>query len=307
MTHAVIVVVQKGDHSLGYYDFETGDELGRTALEPYPHEFAISPDGRFAFTCHFGVALAEDEGAGGNTVSVVDLAERRRIGAVDCGNRRRPHGIAFDDVGRLHVLSEGTSSLLVIDPDERRVLRALPTGGEGSHIVSVTSEGRVAFSSNMRSNTVTALFPYEPERPPLPIPVGMRPEGSVLDREERRLFVVNRESAEISVIDVRELRVVDRIATGPGPVRICRDDRDGLIVPLYHARALLHLDGRGRVLGAADLPGAPVSVGFDPVTLTAMASTLEDEIVLVDLDEMRLRRRIPTRSGPDPMSVLRLD
>jgi len=28
----VMVVVQKGDHSLGYYDFETGRELDRVAV-----------------------------------------------------------------------------------------------------------------------------------------------------------------------------------------------------------------------------------------------------------------------------------
>src|ERR1035437_4222948 len=29
----VMVIVQKGDHSLGYYDFRTGAELGRTPLD----------------------------------------------------------------------------------------------------------------------------------------------------------------------------------------------------------------------------------------------------------------------------------
>ncbi len=76
----VIVVVQKGDHSLGYYDFETGAELDRVLIDPFPHEFAISPDGRLAYMAHFGVPLAEDEGPGGNTVSVVDIQARRRVG-----------------------------------------------------------------------------------------------------------------------------------------------------------------------------------------------------------------------------------
>ncbi|MBI3122737.1 MAG: hypothetical protein HYZ03_10690, partial [candidate division NC10 bacterium] len=64
-THEVIVVVQKGDHSLGYYDFETGAELDRVPIDPFPHEFAISPDGRLAYMAHFGVALAEDEDTAG--------------------------------------------------------------------------------------------------------------------------------------------------------------------------------------------------------------------------------------------------
>lgn len=74
----VILVVQKGDHSLGYDDFETGSEIDRVPVDPFPHEFSLSPDGRFAYLAHFGVELAEHEGAGGNTVSVVDLRARRR-------------------------------------------------------------------------------------------------------------------------------------------------------------------------------------------------------------------------------------
>jgi len=35
-----LLVVHKGDHSLGYCDLNSGDELARVALDPFPHEFA---------------------------------------------------------------------------------------------------------------------------------------------------------------------------------------------------------------------------------------------------------------------------
>ncbi|MFQ5483539.1 MAG: YncE family protein, partial [Nitrospinaceae bacterium] len=143
----VLMVVQKGDHSLGFYDMERGDELERIPLDPFPHEFVLGGDGRHAFICHFGVALAEDPGPGGNTVSIVDIHARGQVGTVDCGENRRPHGIDFDEAGRLFVLSEGSSNLLVIgDPFSGAVDRFQPTGGKGSHILSVTPDGAVAFS-----------------------------------------------------------------------------------------------------------------------------------------------------------------
>ena len=100
----VMVVVQKGDHSLGYYDFETGRELGRVAVDPFPHEFTLSADKRTAYLAGFGVALAEHPGDGGSTVSIVDVAGRRRIGTVHCGDYRRPHDVALDGRGTLYVL-----------------------------------------------------------------------------------------------------------------------------------------------------------------------------------------------------------
>jgi hypothetical protein len=40
-TRDVVVVVQKDDHSLGYFDFAAGAELRRVLAPKYPHEFAI--------------------------------------------------------------------------------------------------------------------------------------------------------------------------------------------------------------------------------------------------------------------------
>jgi YVTN family beta-propeller protein len=259
----IMVVVQKGDHSLGYYDFMTGAELARTPVDPFPHEFTLSADLRLAYSSHFGVALAEDEGPGGNTISIVDLATQHRVGTLDCGDWRRPHGIAFDGRGKLYAVSEATSTALVFDdPASGRPSAALPTRGKGSHMLAVTADGAKVFCSNMVSGTVTVVFPRDPGRPAVVVPVGRRPEGSVLDAEERHLYVVNRESAGISVIDARTLTLARAIPTPPGPVRICLDDGGSLLVPFYHRKAIGRFDPDGTCRALVDVPGAPISIAF---------------------------------------------
>jgi YVTN family beta-propeller protein len=304
----VILVVQKGDHSLGYYDFATGAEMDRVPVDPFPHEFSLSPDGRFAYLAHFGVALAEHAGPGGNSVSVVDIQARRRVGTIDCKTYRRPHDVVFDGNGQLYILSEGTSSLLVVkDPASGQIDRAIPTLGRGSHMVSVSWDGSLACCSNMESGTVTAVFPKDPERPGVVLPVGKHPEGSVFDEDERRLFVVNRESAEISVIDVPNLTVRGSIRTPPGPVRIYRDRRLGLLVALYHGRGLAIIDpdnpSRQRIV---PLPEKAISVGFHAASGTALLSTHAHCICLVDAEAGRFIRSVPTRSDPDPLAIVSL-
>ena len=304
----VIVVVQKGDHSLGYYDFEAGTKIDRVVVDPFPHEFTLNPDRRLAYLANFGVALAEHGGPGGNTVSVVDIQARRRVGTIDCKTYRRPHDVAFDGNGRLYILSEGTSRLLVVkDAASGRIDHAIPTLGRVSHMVSVAGDGSIAFCSNMESGTVTALFPMEPDRPGVVLPVGKHPEGSVFDEEERRLFVVNRESAEISVIDVLRLTVRESFRTPPGPVRICHDRRLGLLVALYHGRGLAIIDpddpNRQRIV---PLPEKAISIGFHATSGTALLSTHAHCVCLVDAVAGKLVRSIPTRSDPDPLAVVSL-
>jgi len=304
----VILVVQKSDHSLGYYDLGTLEELARVPVDPFPHEFALSADGRFAYLAHFGVALAEHPGEGGNTVSIVDVATRRRVGTVPCGDYRRPHDVALDERGTLYAVSEGTSHLLVVrDPASGRVDGAIPTGGMGSHMVSVLRDGSVAFCSNMESGTVTAVFPSEPDRPAAVFPAGKHAEGSAFDAEERRLYVMNRESAEITIIDVKRLTVVGSVQTPPGPVRVCRDE-ERLLVALYHGCGLLIVDlnqpGKQRVI---PLPAKAISVGYHPPTKTAFLSTHDQRVYLVDTVAGKIMRSFQARLDPDPTAVVSLE
>lgn len=304
----VVVVVQKDDHSLGYFDFVTGAELRRVPLPAYPHEFAISGDGCFAYSCHFGLKLAEDQGPGGDEVSVVDLAAARCVRSISCNGWRRPHGIAFDAAGRLYVLSEGSSRLLVIpDPETGMIVRALPTGGKGSHIVAVTRDGALAFCSNMFSGSVSVLAPEDDDAPVRVVAVGARPEGSAFDAAEERLLVCNRESADIAVIDVARQEVIARIATPPGPVRIARRAAAEFVVACYHDQSMIVVDvDRGEVTRRVALPGKPVSAGFDPRSGLALAGLLPSGLCVVDPGAGRVVREIATRAGPDPMAVLQL-
>ncbi len=301
-----LVVVQKNDHSLGFYDFASGKATARVALAPYPHEFVLSADRRYAMQSHFGVALAEDQGPGGDRISIVDLHRQEVVGHVDCGCWRRPHGIALDGRDRLFVLSEAADRLLVAaDPFSGRFDTDQSTGGAGSHIVTVTRDGKTAFCSNMKSHDLSILYPEEPARKPLLVETGSRPEGSTLDATEQRLYVACRESAEIIVIETRSGTITERIPTPPGPVRLCWDRRGRLLVALYHARALavidIHAAGTEFTL---DLPDQPVSIGYDPETDQALCSTLGDEVCVIDLANRRLTNRIATRPGPDPMAVV---
>ena len=281
--HDALVVVQKGDHSLGYYDLHSGAELHRVSLDPFPREMALAPDGRRAYVGHFGVALAEDPGADGRTVSVVDLRRRRRVGSLDCGEYRRPLGVAVDLAGAAYVLSEGAGRLLVW----RR-----PTSGPPDVVLATGAEG-------------AQLFPGDPDRPPVTIPVGAGPEGSVLDEDEQRLYVACREAAQVSVIDVKRLAVASAIRTAAGPMRASHDGGGVLLVPLHADRSLAIVDmPAGLRQRRVPLPAPPVSIGYHGPSGYALVATLGHEVCVVDVKKGRVARRISTRRDPDATGVV---
>ena len=139
------------------------------------------------------------------------------------------------------------------------------------------------------------------------LPVGKHAEGSVLDAEERRLYVMNRESAEITVIDVRQLRVIGSVPTPPGPVRVCRDE-NRLLVALYHGCGLLIVDlddlDKQRVVS---LPAKAISVGYHEPSRTALLSCHDQRVYLVDTAVGVITHIVPTRQDPDPLAVVALE
>jgi YVTN family beta-propeller protein len=174
-------------------------------------------------------------------------------------------------------------------------------------MVLAKRDGSVAFCGNMGSGTVSALFPNEPDRAAVLLPAGSHAEGLALDAEERRLYVMNRESAEITVVDVARLAVEGTIKTPPGPVRVCRDE-ERLLVALYHGCGLLVVDLKEPVMQqVVPLPAKAISVGYHPPSGMALLSCHDQRVYLVDVEAGKVARSFAARLDPDPAAVVSLD
>ena len=137
------------------------------------------------------------------------------------------------------------------------------------------------------------------------IPVGAGPEGSVLDEDERRLYVACREAAQVSVIDVKRLAVASAIRTAAGPMRASHDGGGVLLVPLHADRSLAIVDmPAGLRQRRVPLPAPPVSIGYHRPSASALVATLGHEVCVVDVKKGRVARRISTRRDPDATVVV---
>src|SRR5262249_46915788 len=208
---SMLLVLQKGGSSLGYYS-PAGEYLATVPVGPHPHEMVLSPDGRFLYCTDNGTMLIEQQGKGNNTISMVDIAARRRI-EIPLGDFRRPHGIDLNPkTGHVLVTTELPDQLLVIDPNQRKIVRTYDTKGKTSHIVTLGRDGKFAYVSNSSSSNVAAIE-LETGAVTL-IPTGGRPEGSVLSKDGSRLYTANRVGNNITIIDTGRQVPIDEIRTG---------------------------------------------------------------------------------------------
>jgi YVTN family beta-propeller protein len=268
----------------------------------------LAPDGRLVYITDNGVMLLTDAGEGGNTVSIVDVAKRERVGVIDLGRFRRPHGIALDrHSGRLLVTTELPDRLLVLDPAARQVVRDYDPRGRTPHMVTLGPGGRVAFVSNSGSGQVAAIDVEGGEA--TVIPTGESPQGGVLARDGRRLYVTSRDASSIAILDTTSRRKVGEISTGGGPNRVAlTPDGRLLVYSLGKGSAVGFADaGTGEVVGRLPLEGSIVSLSLSPDGSRAFASAQElDRVYIISVPERRLidTIRTPAGAGPDPVIEL---
>jgi YVTN family beta-propeller protein len=298
-----LIVLHKGGSSLGFYTPE-GTHLSSVPVGQHPHEFALGDGGRLAYITDNGTLAIEQAGTGGNTVSIIDLAARRKAGQISLGNFRRPHGIDLDEkAGLLAVTTELPDQLLLINTRTREIVKRFDPQGKTAHMVKLGPGARWAYVSNSSSANVAAveLATGNVKR----IPTAARPEGSVLSPDGRRLYVVNREANRITIIDTAKNEAVGDIRTGDGPVRIgITPDGKQLVYAVMRDNAVEFAEtSSGKVVGKVGIGGQPVSLHVSGDGKLAFTCAQEmDTCWVVSVPDRKVVRQFKTAKGmlPDP-------
>ena len=301
----VWIVLHKGDSSLGFYSAD-GKLEKKVAVNAHPHEMVRSVDGKLLYTTDNGTMRIEQAGVGGNTVSIIDLTAREKVGEISTGNYRRPHGIALLPNGNLLVSTELPDALLLIDPIKRAVLRVYPTQAKTAHMVTASRSGQWAWVSNSSSANVSAIHLGTGEV--RLIPTGPRPEGSVLSPDGKRLYVCQRDGSGIAEIDTATHKLLRTLDSPPGPVRVdITPDGRHVVYGLLDEKAIGWTDTKtGKVAGRVDLPaplGQIVSLHLSPDGKVAYAANENmDRVYAVDLATRRIVKdwALPKGFAPDP-------
>jgi YVTN family beta-propeller protein len=305
---ADIAVVQKVAGSVGFYTLD-GKLVGEVKISEHPHEAVLSSDKRLLYVTDNGILWMTYKGEGGNTISIVDVKARKKVGAIDLGSNRRPHGIDLDPkTGHLVVTTENPSGLVLVDPVSRKVLRKYDVKGEAPHMVRLGPDPRLAYVSNTNSGTL-ALVNLETGAAKT-IPTGARPQGIVFSRDLKTMYVTNSEANTISIIDVDKFQVTGTIQTGKWPCRLAlAPDGKRLVYALQVGEAVGFAElATKKEIKQVPLGGKLVSLTLSSDGRYAYSSAQEqDRISVISLAEQKVVQVIetPKGSGPDPVIALR--
>ena len=332
--NGTLLVLAKSDLTLSVVDPATLKVLGQVPSGPDPHEVIASTDGRTAYISNYG-------GGSLNTITVVDLVERKPLPPIDLGALRGPHGLTFVD-GKLWFTAEGAKVVGRYDPATRAIDLVLGTGQNRTHMIFVSNDGRRIVTSNVSSATMTILdlvpagrgrgpaAPAEggnrgtpPSGPPPGAPqggrgggqtnwdatviaVGRGVEGFDVSPDGREIWAANAQDGTISVIDASARTVSQTIqanVNGANRLKFTPDGTKVLVSSLGGPELAVFDVAKHQALKRIPIGKGAAGIEVQPDGARAyVACTPDNYIAIVDLKTLEVAGRIEAGRQPDGMA-----
>lgn len=209
-----LVVANKSEATVSLVDLKSAEVKATLPTGEGPHEVAISSDGGRAVITNYGI-----RGKPGSTLTVLDIPRAKVLATLDLGKYTRPHGVVWTAGDReLVVTAEDHKALLRVEVETGRILAAIPTGQEVSHMVALTPDGTRAFVANIGSGSVTAVD-LARGKALASVPTGEGAEGVDVSPDGKFVWVTNRAADTVSVLDAGSLEIVGTLPSKAFPIR----------------------------------------------------------------------------------------
>lgn len=286
-------ITNQGSHDVSVVDLQQHAVVASVAV-------GKAPAGVAACSAQGRVYVSNPES---RDISVIDIAQRKLLATWPAGSG--PVGIATSaDCSRLLVADWFAQELLVFDttgplqqiPAARRVKVGRAPAG-----VAVAAQGPLAFVAERDDDSV-AVVDTEALRVLARVGVGSHPFALLYDAPRQRLYALNVQSNDISVIDLREPRQpreTARVAVGDGPYGAALAAQGQL---LYVTN---QLDDSVSVVDAETLKLLRTLRGFGyPEGIAALGEQvyvvnwMDDRLSVLEAHSGRLLRHIATGRNP---------
>ncbi len=306
----MLVVIVKSSKSLALVDpasaTVTANIPENSPAKDTGHEVAVSPDGRYAYVPIYGDSGVGKPGTDGRNMVVMDLATRAIVGNLDFGHPVRPHLPVFGTDGMLYVTNELDHAIAVVNPDPKapRVVGTIPTGEAESHMLALSHDGRLGYTANVRSGTVSVLD-IKSRKLLTVIPVGAEIQRISVSRDDSMVFTSNQKKPELAVVDTASRKVKARIPLpGIGYGSAPSSDGHWLFVTLPDVNKVAVVDLKTmQVAHTVDVAASPQVVVIQPGGNTAYVSCMSaGEVDEIDLTNWTVKRKIDTGKGSDGMA-----
>jgi len=299
--HAQSLLVLNKEGSVAIIDPATQKVLGRAPTGDGPHEVVATSDGKLAVASNYGSGQMP-----GHTLSVIDIASRKEIHRVDISPLLRPHGL-FSVDGKVYFTAEGSKAFGRYDPASNRVDWLMGTGQDGTHMVAMSKDHNLIFTSNIGSGTISIFErggSADDWRQTV-VPVGHGAEGFDLSPNGKELWAANAGDGTVSIVDIAAKKVVQTFpvdAKRSNRLKFTPDGKRVLISDITNGALVVVDVATRKEVKRLTLGHSVAGILVAPDGSRAyVAATNDNYVAVVDLKNLEVTGRISTGNGPDGM------
>ena len=297
-----LLVLEKSDEKLAIVDPATLKVVGRVPSGSAPHEVVASDDGKFAYISNYA-----DQHGLKKTISVVDLIAQKALAPIDLGALRGPHGLAIAG-GKVYFTAEANKVIGSYDPAASQVDWVLGTGQNVTHMIAVSKDEKIIFTSNIGSDTICVIEPGGGRNgwSVTAIPVGKGPEGFDVSPDGKEVWAANSGDGSVSIIDVAAKKVTATLELKTNRSNRLKFTPDGKMVLVSDdgGAGLVIVDAATRKeRKRLNLGRGPEGILVQPDgTRAYVALSGENAVAVIDLRTLEVTGKIPTGDGPDGLA-----
>jgi YVTN family beta-propeller protein len=302
-----VVVVCKSDFQLALVDSATQKVLVKLPTGLGPHEVAVSPDGRTAYVSNFGRYSVYPKGdtehdKAGNTITVIDLVERKVKATFDLGTHTGPHGMIVSHDGKLlWATTETPQAVVEIDSATGKILHVWNTNQERSHMIVATPNEMKFYVTNTVSGSVSIIDRSSGEVKV--VKTGPGTEGIAISPDGKEVWAASRLDDKISIISTATDAIVAAFPSGgKGPKRMdFTPDGTQVWVTNPSSNQATVFDARAReLLASLTLSKSPSGVYISSDGRRAYITNANaNELTFIDVASRKILSAMPIGTDPD--------
>jgi DNA-binding beta-propeller fold protein YncE len=303
---AMLLVANKGEQTLGIIDPTAAKQLAAVAENGTTgHEVIASPDGKTAYVPIYGNSGVGKPGTDGSTLAVIDIASRKLLHTVDFGHGVRPHCPMFGPKdGMLYVSTELDKTITIIDPKTLKIVGAVPTGQEESHMFVISNDGRKAYTANVGPGTVSVLD-LVARKTVTVIPISKTTQRISISPDDKWVFTADQTAPQMALIGTASNKVehwipLPDVAYGTAVT----PDGNYLVAAMIKTSKVAVVDLKTmKVAQTIDVPKAPQEVVITPDGKMAYVSCdASGKIAAIRTSDWKVASLIDAGKGADGLA-----
>jgi len=295
-----LAVVNKKDNTISVIDLSAKAITDTLATGQGPHELVLSKDQKWAVSTDF---------VGGNSLTVFDMSNTG-VGSqsiartIPLPNLPGPHGIRFFEDSERVIFTSGTAQKLgIANVITGEVIGHIDTEQTTTHMVAFNNDETLAYSTNIRSNTISALNLADAIKVK-DIATEAMPEAINYRRTANELWYGANEDGLLVVIDPISEAVIAKWDGFSFPYRVLfNHDESIAMVPDFRNHYVRFFDAQTKQeLGTLELEpeAGPQGIVLHPTKdIVFLSLNLKNKVLAIDVATRKVIAEYPTGNNPD--------